>query len=29
MKVTIDGITFEGTVDEIREIVSNPPNSFN
>ena len=25
MKVTIDGITYEGTVDEIREIVSNPP----
>ena len=25
MKVTIDGITYEGTVDEIREIVRNPP----
>lgn len=25
MKVTIDGITYEGTVDEIRDIVSNPP----
>ena len=25
MKVVIDGITYEGTVDEIREIVSNPP----
>ena len=25
MKVTIDGITYEGTVEEIREIVSNPP----
>lgn len=27
MKVTIDGITYEGTVDEIRDIVSNPPTS--
>lgn len=25
MKVTIDGITYEGMVDEIREIVRNPP----
>ena len=25
LKVTIDGITYEGTVDEIREIVRNPP----
>ena len=25
MKVTIDGITYEGTVEEIREIVRNPP----
>lgn len=25
MTVTIDGITYEGTVDEIREIVRNPP----
>ena len=25
MKVTIDGITYEGTVDEIRDIVRNPP----
>ncbi|MCQ2300575.1 MAG: hypothetical protein MJZ81_10685 [Bacteroidales bacterium] len=25
MKVTIDGITYEGTVDEIREIVECPP----
>ena len=25
MKVTIDGITYEGTIDEIREIVRNPP----
>ena len=24
MKVTIDGITYEGTVEEIREIVRNP-----
>ena len=24
MKVVIDGITYEGTVDEIREIVRNP-----
>ena len=26
MKVTIDGITYEGTEDEIRRIVENPPN---
>ena len=26
MKVTIDGITYEGTVEEIRRIVENPPN---
>ena len=25
MKVTIDGITYEGTEDEIRRIVENPP----
>ena len=25
MKVTIDGITYEGTSDEIRYIVENPP----
>lgn len=25
MKVTIDGITYEGSIDEIREIVRNPP----
>ena len=25
MKVTIDGITYEGTVEEIRRIVENPP----
>lgn len=26
MKVTIDGITYEGTEDEIRRIVEDPPN---
>ena len=26
MKVTIDGVTYEGTEDEIRRIVENPPN---
>lgn len=26
MKVTIDGITYEGTEEEIRRIVENPPN---
>ena len=25
MKVTIEGITYEGTEDEIRRIVENPP----
>lgn len=25
MKVIIDGITYEGSEDEIRRIVSNPP----
>lgn len=25
MKVTIDGITYEGTEEEIRRIVENPP----
>lgn len=25
MKVTIDGITYEGTPSEIRDIVENPP----
>ena len=25
MKATIDGVTYEGTVDEIRDIVENPP----
>lgn len=25
MKVTIKGITYEGTEDEIRRIVENPP----
>lgn len=25
MKVTINGITYEGTEDEIRRIVENPP----
>lgn len=25
MKATIDGITYEGTEDEIRRIVENPP----
>ena len=25
MKVTINGITYEGTVEEIRKIVENPP----
>jgi hypothetical protein len=25
MKVTIDGVTYEGTEDEIRRIVENPP----
>ena len=25
MKVVIDGITYEGTIDEIRDIVRNPP----
>lgn len=25
MKVTIDGITYEGTASEIRDIVENPP----
>ena len=25
MKATIDGITYEGTEDEIRRIVSDPP----
>lgn len=25
MKVTINGVTYEGTVDEIRDIVENPP----
>ena len=25
MKVTIDGITYEGTEDEIRRIVESPP----
>lgn len=25
MKVTVDGITYEGTEDEIRRIVENPP----
>ena len=25
MKATIDGITYEGTEDEIRHIVENPP----
>lgn len=25
MKVTINGITYEGTVEEIRRIVENPP----
>ena len=26
MKVTLEGITYEGTEDEIRRIVENPPN---
>lgn len=26
MKVTINGVTYEGTEDEIRRIVENPPN---
>lgn len=26
MRATIDGITYEGTPEEIREIVENPPN---
>ena len=26
MKVTLEGITYEGTEDEIRGIVENPPN---
>ena len=26
MKATIDGITYEGTEEEIRRIVENPPN---
>lgn len=25
MKATINGVTYEGTVDEIRDIVENPP----
>lgn len=25
MKATIDGVTYEGTEDEIRRIVENPP----
>lgn len=25
MEVTIDGVTYEGTEDEIRRIVENPP----
>ena len=25
MKVTINGVTYEGTEDEIRRIVENPP----
>ena len=25
MKVTVDGITYEGTEEEIRRIVENPP----
>lgn len=25
MKATVDGITYEGTEDEIRRIVENPP----
>ena len=25
MKATIDGVTYEGTVDEIRDIMENPP----
>ena len=25
MKAAIDGVTYEGTVDEIRDIVENPP----
>lgn len=27
MKATINGVTYEGTEDEIRRIVENPPNS--
>ena len=26
MKATVDGITYEGTEEEIRSIVENPPN---
>ena len=26
MKATIDGVTYEGTEEEIRRIVENPPN---
>ena len=26
MKATIDGITYEGSEDEIRRMVENPPN---
>lgn len=29
MKVTIDDITYEGTVDEIRQIIENPPRNHN
>lgn len=27
MKVTVNGITYEGTEDEIRRIVENPPST--
>ena len=29
MKATIDGITYEGTEEEIRRIVENPPHRTN